>query len=298
MPQKTETGSYIEVLGSAMHYFEQGEGDPILFLHTLPASGYTWRNLMPFLAPLGHCIALDLIGVGQSAKPDIAYTLEEHIHYVEQFIAAKKLKRLTLVMHGWGSLIGFDYAMRYPDTCKGLVFYEAFLQPLQGEYLSLPYQEQRAQIERYRTASVQPPTEALVDQLLVETMLQKLPPEQFKHYHEAVIEQTGGTTHLTKAIQQYWQELPSGEGNSKVDQRIAAYAQKLSESPLPKLLLYSMPGFITTMATVVWAKQHLPHLEVGYLGEELHFAQESNPQLMAELISAWLQAVEQALTTL
>jgi haloalkane dehalogenase len=88
--------------------------------------------------------------------------------------------------------------------------------------------------------------------------------------------------------------LPKGDGKGEVDKLIADYSEKLTHSPLPKLLLYSVPGFITTIATIMWAKEHLPHLEIVDIGEELHLAQESNPMLLGETISVWLQGVEQS----
>src|SRR3990167_8367408 len=133
---------FVDVYGSKMHYVEQGDGDPILLLHGVPASSYVWRNVIPHLASLGRCIALDLIGFGKSEKPSIQYTILDHIKYVEKFIETLQLKKIILVLHGWGSIIGFDYAMRHETLCKGLVFYEAYLRPLHADDISLPSQEQ------------------------------------------------------------------------------------------------------------------------------------------------------------
>src|SRR5579864_146670 len=132
---------YVNVLGSNMHYVETGEGDPILFLHGIPTSSYLWRNIIPWLATLGRCFAPDLIGMGRSDKPDIQYSVFDHIKYIDAFIQRLKLEKITLIMHGWGSVIGFNYAMRNEKNCKGLVFYEAFLRSLNGTDTSLPYQE-------------------------------------------------------------------------------------------------------------------------------------------------------------
>ena len=104
---------YINVLGSKIHYVEEGAGQPILFLHGMPATNYTWRNVIPYLAKYGRCIAPDLIGMWLSDKPNIAYRIFDHIQYIEEFINALALKNITLVMHGFGSIIGFDYAMRH-----------------------------------------------------------------------------------------------------------------------------------------------------------------------------------------
>jgi haloalkane dehalogenase len=284
---------YVEVLDSKLHYVEQGTGDPILFLHGMPTSSYVWRNVIPFLAPLGRCIAPDLIGMGKSGRPDLAYTIEDHIRYIEKFIEVKKLKNITFVMHGWGSLIGFDYAMRHEENCRALAFYEAFLRPLQGNDLSLPYQEQLLELQQANNTDLAKNAAFFIDKLLPQSMVHHLTAEEMKHYREPLFKSEEVPAGIGKVLMQYWQELPRGDGKSKVDHLIDQYSKKLVQSKLPKLLLYSIPGFITTIATVMWAKEKLKHLEVGDLGEELHFAQEARPQLMGELISAWLQAVEQ-----
>lgn len=121
--------NYIEVHGSKMHYVDEGSGDPILFLHGNPTSSYLWRNIIPYLSSKGRCIAPDLIGFGKSDKPDLEYRILDHIKYVEGFIEKLTLKNITLVIHDWGSALGFHYAMRHQINVKGIVFMEAILQP-------------------------------------------------------------------------------------------------------------------------------------------------------------------------
>ena len=116
---------FVEVLDSPMHYVEQGAGDPILFLHGNPTSSYLWRNVIPHVSQYGRCIALDLIGMGKSAKPDLEYRFFEHANYVEGFIQALGLSNITLVVHDWGSGLGFHYATRNQDNIKGIAFMEA-----------------------------------------------------------------------------------------------------------------------------------------------------------------------------
>jgi haloalkane dehalogenase len=108
------------------------------------------------------------------------------------------------------------------------------------------------------------------------------------HYRQPFLQQ--GTS---KPILQYLSELPRGNNKTKVDELIANYSKKLTKSPLQKLMLYSIPGFITTIATVIWAKDNLPNLEIIDIGEELHLAQETCPQLMGKTISIWMQGIEQ-----
>lgn len=280
---------FVDVLGSKMHYIEEGKGDPILFIHGIPTSSYLWRNVIPHLSILGRCIAPDLIGFGKSAKPNIAYTVFDHIHYIEKFIETLKLSNLTIIMHGWGSVIGFDYAMRHQKNCKGLVFYEAFLRTLNEEdETSLPFTEQTRELQMTESEAGSLSTGvSFVDQMLAQDIMQALPDADMEEYR-APFKEKGSA----KPIVQYLKELPSGN-DSKVKKLIADYTAKLMQSPLPKLMLYSIPGFITPMNTVMWAKNHLPNLEIIDIGEELHLAQESNPTLIGESISVWLQGVEQ-----
>ena len=92
---------YVDVVGSKMHYIDEGSGDPILFLHGNPTSSYLWRNIIPYAAEMGRAIAPDLIGMGKSDKPDIEYRFFDHVRYIEGFIEALGLQNITLVMDSW-----------------------------------------------------------------------------------------------------------------------------------------------------------------------------------------------------
>ena len=121
---------YIEVKGSKMHYIEEGEGEPILFLHGQPTSSYLWRNVIPHLSSQGRCIAVDHIGMGKSDQPDINYGFTDAYEYLKEFIDKLGLKNFTLVIHDWGAIIGFHYANMHRDRIKGIAFMEAAIQPV------------------------------------------------------------------------------------------------------------------------------------------------------------------------
>jgi haloalkane dehalogenase len=116
---------YLEVKGSKIHYIDEGEGDPILFLHGNPMSNYIWRNIIPYLTKQGRCIAPDLIGMGKSSKPDINYGFQDSYDYLNSFIEQLGLKNVTLVLHDWGSGLGFHYANTNQENIKAIVFMEA-----------------------------------------------------------------------------------------------------------------------------------------------------------------------------
>jgi pimeloyl-ACP methyl ester carboxylesterase len=119
----------VEVLGSQMAYVDAGEGPVVLFQHGNPTSSHLWRNVIPHVAPRARCIAPDLIGMGASDKPDIAYRVEDQARYFEAFIEALNLKDLVLVLHDWGSALGLDWARRHEDRVRGLALME-FISPI------------------------------------------------------------------------------------------------------------------------------------------------------------------------
>ncbi len=118
---------YVDVLGSKLHYIDEGSGDPILFLHGNPTSSYLWRNIIPHVTSKGRCIAPDLIGFGKSDKPDIEYRFFDHVKYIAGFIDALDLQNTTLVIHDWGSALGLHYAVRNESNIKGIAMMEAIL---------------------------------------------------------------------------------------------------------------------------------------------------------------------------
>lgn len=276
--------SFAAVNGAKMHYIEAGIGDPMLFIHGMPTSCYLWRNIIPGLADVARCIAPDLIGMGKSDKPDIAYTVFDHIHYMETFIETLGLKNITLVLHGWGSVIGFDYARRHPDNVKALAFYESHIRPaLDWNNLSLPVQQLATLLHRpgasYRAIVEQ---NYLINKLLPHGVLRKLSEEEMEHYREPF-----PTPESRKPLWQYVQDLPLGASKGPVVELMKNYSAWLQHCPQPKLMFYAIPGFITTMATVQWAKENLKNIKLVEMRNELHFAQETIPDIFSAALREW-----------
>ena len=282
------TGSYVEVLGSKIHYIDKGHGPTLVFLHGMPTSSYLWRHIIDQLQGEYRCVAPDLIGMGASDKPDIDYTVFDHVRYFDAFMDALDLQDVILVMHGWGSVIGCDYASRHADRVKAVAFYESHLRAtVDWDMLSLPVQ-QLASMLRQPKASYSAIVEKdyLVEKLLPRGAIQQLEPAVLERYREPFPDESS-----RKPLWQYVQELPLGHGDSKVVELIEHYSQWLTVSKCPKLLMYAMPGFITTMDTVMWARDNVAELEVAELGEAMHFAQETMPQVFTDVLQAWLKSI-------
>lgn len=277
---------FISVKGSNMHYDEMGSGDPILFLHGIPTSGYLWRHIMPALSSQARCIAPDLIGMGQSDKPDIDYRVFDHIAYIEAFIDALKLKNITLVLHGWGSVIGFDYASRHEKNIKAIAFYESHLQPVtHWDQLSLPVQQFATLLNRpgasYRAVIKQ---NYFIEKLLPRSVIRPLTSEEIAHYRAPFT-----TPESRKPLWQYVNDLPLGKGPDEVVNLIQHYSTWLQKTKIPKLLLYAIPGFMTTIQDVQWARDHFPNIQIAPLDDALHLAQESVPEQFSAALLKWYE---------
>jgi haloalkane dehalogenase len=121
----------VRVLDTEMSYVDTGLGDPIVFLHGNPTSSFLWRNIIPYAEECGRCLAMDLIGMGQSGKsPTGAYRFVDHARYLDAWFDALHLNRnIVLVLHDWGSALGFHWAFRHRDQVQAIVYMEAIVQP-------------------------------------------------------------------------------------------------------------------------------------------------------------------------
>lgn len=280
------TSKYIDVYDAKIHYLEEGTGDPIVFLHSFPGSAQCWRFIIPHLMSLGRCIAVDFVGLGKSSQPNISYNAESAIKYFTRFIEILKLKKIIFIMQGFGSIVGLDYAMRNETNCKGFVFCEAFLRPLSEDEVSFPYDEQIRVLQKLSIHEVEKNLPEIIKKMVRQTTMQNLTKEDLNEYALSI---TGSKAH--EIFYEYLHAMPSYHTQSKTDEIINYYSKKILHSNKAKLLIYALPGFITTIACVMWAKKQLSHLEIINIGDELHYFTESYPKVLGEAISIWLQGL-------
>ena len=276
---------YVEVLGSQMHYIDKGEGDPILFIHGNPTSSYLWRNIIPFVEPYGRAIAVDLIGMGKSDKPDIGYRFVDHAKYLESFIEKLDLKNITLVVHDWGSALGFNYAMQNEDNIKGIAFMEAFLMPLTwNEYP----EDVRKIFQIIRTPGsgydLIVNKNFFVENLLPRAILRNLTEEEMNQYREPF-----KTMESRKPTWVWPNEIPIDGKPADVHKIVTDYNQWLQETELPKLLFYANPGGLTNASEVDWSEANLENLETIDLGQGIHYLQEDHPEAIGKALANWIQ---------
>src|SRR6266581_2614149 len=179
-----------QVLGLEMAYVDEGQGDPIVFLHGNPTSSYVWRNILPYVQGSGRILAPDLIGMGDSQKlpasgPD-SYTFVEHRRYLDALLEALDVReRVTFVVHDWGSALGFYWASRHREAVKGIAYMEAIVRPLQWSEWSSP---QTADIfKRLRSSSGEDmilKNNIFVERILPGSIIRKLSDAEMSAYRK------------------------------------------------------------------------------------------------------------------
>jgi haloalkane dehalogenase len=275
---------FIEVNGSRIHYVEQGSGDPILFLHGNPTSSYLWRNILPYGANVGRAIAMDLIGMGKSDKPDLEYRFVDHVPYVEGFIEAMGLRNITFVVHDWGSGLGFHYASRNESNVKGLAFMEAIL-------ISRPEgPPEGSAFANFRTEGIGwdliVNQNMFVEQILPGAVVRGLTDAEMTRYREPYLDPP-----TRKPLWRWPNELPMGGKPADVVAIVDAYNAWLQRTELPKLLFYGEPGAIINAQMLEWCQSHLKNLKTVSIGPGRHYLQEDNPHLIGPELEAWYRTL-------
>ncbi|RLE15978.1 MAG: haloalkane dehalogenase [Actinobacteria bacterium] len=275
---------FVTVDGSKMHYVDVGEGDPILFLHGNPTSSYLWRNIIPHLSGQGRCVAVDLIGMGKSDHPDISYRYDDHYRYLCGFIDALGIgSNLTLVIHDWGSGLGFRWAHDHEQDVRAIAFMEAMIRGLSLDdmpgSLRLAMRMMRMPGTGWLMISA---ANIFLKKMLPDLTYAEISPEALAYYRSAF-----PTVASRKAILQWPRELPLDGSPADNAVVVEAYRQWLTHTEVPKLLFHGNAGVAIKEAEVAWCRENLSNLDVVDLGDAIHFVQETHPETIGSELSSW-----------
>ncbi|WP_394827087.1 haloalkane dehalogenase [Pendulispora albinea] len=289
----------IHVLGHSLAYVDRGQGDPIVFLHGNPTSSYLWRNVIDPLAARGRCIAPDLIGMGDSDKldetgPD-AYSFFRHRAFLDAFLealfsgeamgAAPPDGKITLVVHDWGSALGFDWARRHPDKVRGIAYMEAIVGPLSYEGWD---DRSRAVFQALRSPAGEKmilEDNVFIERILPGSILRKLSEVEHDAYRRPFLE-PGESRRPTLSFPRL---LPIDGEPAAMCEVAQQYADWLAASPIPKLFVNAEPGRVLVGKLREACRRWPNQREVTVRG--LHFLQEDSPLAIAEAISDWLDTL-------
>ena len=278
---------YVKIFESNIHYIDQGKGDPILFIHGNPTSSYLWRNIIPYVSKGNRVIAIDLIGMGKSDKPDIGYRFVDHVRYLDAFIKKMELKNITLVLHDWGSSLGFNYAANNEGNIKGIAFMEALIKPKTWDEFPADLKQT---LQKFRSDGVGKELlmtqNVFVEQVLPGLIVRKLCEKEMNRYREPYI-----TEQSRKPVWMWPNQLPIDGEPSDVHKITVNYNQWLQETEIPKILFYATPGAFVSESLVEWSIQNMKNLQTVDVGAGLHFIQEDNPHKIGEELSKWHDAM-------
>jgi haloalkane dehalogenase len=268
-----------------MAYVDVGEGDPIVFLHGNPTPSYLWRNIIPYLLPFGRCLAPDYVGMGNSGTaPNGAYRFVDHQRYLDAWFEATGVKRnVILVLHDFGSALGFAWAQRYPERIKALVYLEAIVRPF------LSWEEWPEATREFFKAQRTPAGEDLILQknLFIEFLLplrgisQEAMEVYRRHYRNPGPSRQPMLT--------WSRELPIEGKPEDVVKIVESYARWLSTSPIPKLFINGDPGGFLIGAQREFCRAWPNQQEITVNGA--HFLQEDSPVEVGEATARFVARV-------
>ncbi len=281
---------YTQVLGKRMAYVEVGEGDPIVFLHGNPMSSYLWRNIIPHLADQGRCIAPDLIGMGDSEKLDDSgpdsYRFVEHRRYLDALLEQLGVaQNVTLVVHDWGSALGFDWANGRRGAMKGIAYMEAIVCPMSWDQWPKAVTSVFQAFRSPKGDEMVLQNNVFVEQIVPSSIFRKLGDAEKNAYRRPFLA-PGEDRRPTLT----WpREIPiDGEPKDVVD-LVQAYAEWLSTSDLPKLFVNAEPGAILRGDQREFCRSWPNQTEVSVKG--IHFIQEDSPDEIGQAIAKWREAI-------
>ena len=262
----------VGVLDTEMSYVDTGRGNPIVFLHGNPTWSYLWRNIIPYVTSYGRCLAPDLVGMGQSGKsPTSAYRFVDHALYLDAWFEALELHRnVTLVLHDWGSALGFYWASRHPQAVKAIAYMEAIVQPRRWE----DWPNGRDAMFR-ALRSAQGERMIFDENFFIETVLPRsiqraLTSEEMDAYRNPYRKREARLPTLV------WpRELPIDGVPKDVVAIVEQYGAWVARSDYPKLLISAEPGSILVGRGLEFCRTWRNQQEVSVKG--IHFVQEDSP---------------------
>lgn len=283
------TPQSIDVLSSTMSYIEDGSGDPVLFIHGNPTSSYLWRNVMPYVAETHRAIAVDLIGMGASGKPDIGYTYADHAKFLDAFVAEMGLSNVTLVGHDWGAALAWDFARRNPEIVTRLAFMEGVLPPampqpsydamgveMGGMFRALQDEEQGYEM-------------VMEGNFFVEGILPMMVNRPLGERAQEAYRAPYDTVESRLPTWMWPREVPIGGKPAENVQLMSGIQSFMEETDMPVLLTYAEPGVLVPPQAVPFYSNLIGDLETVFVGQGLHFIQEDQPDAIGRAISDWLR---------
>jgi haloalkane dehalogenase len=278
----------VEILGSRIAYVDVGasEGYATVFLHGNPTSSYAWRNIIPHISGKSRCVAPDLIGFGDSDKvADLQYRVADHQRYLDAFLTAVlPNERITLVIHDWGSALGFDWARRHEKRIAGIAFFEFVLPapnwdvfpPAVADHFK-PFRDPKLGRELLINQNV------FIEKVLPLNIMRQLSEEEMTVYRRPFLQ-----LESREPLWRFPNEIPIEGYPADVWEKVNNYIGWLLKTDIQKLFFWAEPGVVITKETVDTLIKKLQNTKIVHLGSGLHYFQEDHPHTIGREIAQWL----------
>ena len=280
-----------DILDSVMRYTDVGEGDPIIFLHGNPESSYVWRHVIPHVEGLGRALAPDLIGFGHSGKsPTGSYRFKDHVRYLDEWFDRLNLtKDVTLVVHDWGSALGFHRAFRFPNQIKAIVHMESIVITRNWSDFGSVADMMKALRSSQGDAMVLD-QDLFIEKMVSRGIMRSLTAEEMDAYRTPFIKREDRLPALMLP-----REIPIEGEPADVAATVTEYGAWLSQSNIPKLLIRSDPGVIMLGRSLEFARTWSNQSEVTVKG--LHIVPEDSPHEIGAAIAHFLGSLNGSATS-
>ena len=286
--------SSVNIDGQKLAYIDVGEGTPIVMLHGNPTSSFLWRNIIPHLNDLGRVIVPDLIGHGDSDKLPVSmgpdrYTFENTFEYIDKLLNKLEINQdITLILHDWGSALGFYWAMKNPEKIKAICYMEAIVSPI--NWSDWPEQA-RGIFKGFRSAKGEDlilKRNMFIEAVLPSSIIRKLTKDEMDEYRKPFLNENDRQVTLN------WpRQIPIEGEPSHMFRLVSSYADWISnDGDIPKLFINADPGSILIGKQREFCRGWKNQIEVTVNG--LHFIQEDSPHEIGEAISSWMRNINVA----
>jgi haloalkane dehalogenase len=277
----------LAVLDTEMAYVDAGSGEPIVFLHGNPTSSFLWRNIIPHLSGAARCLAPDLVGMGDSGKAaEGSYRFADHARYLDGWFEGLGLNRnVTLVVHDWGSALGFYWAHRHQAAVKGIAYMEAVVTPLRWDDWPAAGRNMFQAMRGPAGEELALQKNIFVERILPLSVTRKLTEAEMAVYRKPYL----AAGESRRPVLTWPREIPVEGEPASVVAIVSEYEGWLSQSAVPKLFVNADPGMILTGRPRERCRRWSNQREVTVKG--LHFIQEDSPHEIGEAIAQWYRSL-------
>jgi len=274
------------ILDAEMCYVDTGHGDPAVFLHGNPTSSYLWRNVIPFVSGLSRCFAPDLIGMGRSSPASVrGLRFAEHARYLDAWFDQLNLDRVVLVVHDWGSALGFDWARRHPDRVAGIAYMEAIVQPRRWDDFPDGRDAMFRALRSERGERMVLDDNFFIETILPKSVIRQLGDEEMEAYRAPFRSRESRWPMLM-----FPRDLPIEGEPADVVKTVEEYGQWMASNDIPKLFISAEPGALLVGRAREFCRTWRNQQEVTVKG--IHYVQEDSPVEIGRALESFVAGVQ------